>query len=133
MRVMSSELKEAVLDHLKDKIGDFNYDVLSEIAVIFSIKMDATYKSMFFTLFKEKFFDELEYLESKTLYKILWSLVKSDSILVSEKGFEWSKIKKAILKKSKDMDNSTLINLIVLSTISNKDGLDLSSDLFETL
>ena len=130
---MSSELKEAVLDHLKDKIGDFNYDVLSEIAVIFSIKMDATYKSMFFTLFKEKFFDELEYLESKTLYKILWSLVKSDSILVSEKGFEWSKIKKAILKKSKDMDNSTLINLIVLSTISNKDGLDLSSDLFETL
>lgn len=133
MRIMSSELKESVMEFMKDNIADFRYETLSEIAVIYSIKMDHTYKKRFFALFKEKFFDDLEFLDSKTLYKVLWSLIKSDSLEVSEKVYEWTLVKKAIQKKSKDMDNTTLINLIVLSTLSNKDGHDLSSDLFETM
>lgn len=77
--------------------------------------------------------NDLSYLDQDTLYKILWSLVKADVIEVSEKGYEWMVIKEAIVKKAKDMNPQTLTNLVVLSTVANKDGLNISSDLFETL
>eukprot|EP00347_Sterkiella_histriomuscorum_P019411 403341726 len=133
LRMLSAQLKEAIIEYLKENINQFNYAILSELAVVFSNKIDKTYKMMFFELFKEKFMKDLGFLDQETLYKILWSLTKADVIEVSEKGYEWMLIKDAIIKKSKDMSPDVLTNLMVLSTVANKDGLSVSSDLFETL
>ena len=56
---MSHELKSAVLEYIKENINQFNYNVLSELAVVYSNKMDKTYKMMFFELFKDKFMKDL--------------------------------------------------------------------------
>lgn len=53
------------------------YETTSELAVIFAVKMDENYKKQFFAKMIDKFCKELRYLKDETLYKIVWSLVKS--------------------------------------------------------
>ena len=134
-RKMSHELKQNIIDYLKDNIDSFKYDVIAELAVIYATKMDDNYKQLFFKYFKEKFFKDLQYLDNENLYKIVWALVKSKQITVNDEGQEWNYVKDAVVAKVKDLDPKTLTNIIVLSTIG-KDDIDQEKkrpDLFEVL
>ena len=120
-RKMSHELKQNIIDYLKDNIDSFKYDVIAELAVIYATKMDDNYKQLFFKYFKEKFFKDLQYLDNENLYKIVWALVKSKQITVNDEGQEWNYVKDAVVAKVKDIDPKTLTNIIVLSTIGKDD------------
>lgn len=81
--------------------------------------MDKNYRALFFETFKEKFIKDLQHLDQEIMYKILWSFAKSDLIKFKEEfGTEWSFIKKAIIKKAKDMDPKILTNILVLATVT---------------
>jgi hypothetical protein len=51
------------------------------------------------------------------MYKIIWSLVKSECIIVSDIGHDWTHIKGTIKKKINDIDASVLTNILVISTV----------------
>ncbi len=84
MNMMSHDLREQILTFLVENDSQFNYNILSEIAVIYATKMDPIYRDSFFQIFKVKFLKELSYLDSETLYKIIWSLAKSKAIIISD-------------------------------------------------
>ena len=75
---MSHELKENIIEYLRDHINDFNYNVISEMTVLYATKMDKTYRDTFFKWIKDKLFRDLKYLDNDNFYKIIWSLVKSE-------------------------------------------------------
>jgi predicted metal-dependent hydrolase len=77
-KMMTHDLKEHISDYLKENVNNFNYNVLSELAVIYATKMDPTYKELFFKNMKEKFFRDLKFLDNDNFYKLIWSLVKSE-------------------------------------------------------
>ena len=80
---MHETLKNGIIEYLGDNLPKFTFAVLSELAVIYASKMDETYKKMFFGKTKDKFMRELGHLKDETLYKIVWSLVKARTIIVS--------------------------------------------------
>jgi predicted nucleic-acid-binding protein len=101
---LEMQLKDAIFDYIKDNVGQFSYPILSEIAVIYSMKMDKVYRDSFFFHFKDRFMKELEYLDSETMYKIIWSLIKSEAIIVNDSSSDWTKIKDIVIKKVKTLD-----------------------------
>ncbi len=53
--------------------------------------MDNNYKTLFFKTFSTKFMKDLEHLDQETLYKVLWSLVRSGFLKVKNENLsEWS-------------------------------------------
>ena len=80
---MHETLKNGIIEYLGDNLPKFTFEVMSELAVIYASKMDETYKKMFFGKTKDKFMRELGHLKDETLYKIVWSLVKARTIIVS--------------------------------------------------
>lgn len=74
---MHDGLKEAIIDFLSARMHHLTYETTSELAVIFAVRMDDNYKKQFFAKMIDKFLKELRYLKDETLYKIVWSLVKS--------------------------------------------------------
>lgn len=56
---MTHELKNEIIEYLKDNISSFKYDVISELAVIFATKIDDNHKKLFFKSFKEKLLRDL--------------------------------------------------------------------------
>ena len=63
-----------------------SYEILSELAVVYALKMDPTYKKLFFTKLRLKFLKELEYLKDETLYKILWAFFKAEALTINSKN-----------------------------------------------
>ena len=74
---MTGELKEQMLTTVDNNIRQYNYEVFSELAVLFATKMDNTYRELFFNKFMDKFLQELEFLDDTILYKMLWSFIKA--------------------------------------------------------
>ena len=101
---MHAGVQESMMDHIQENVGDFSYEVLAEIAVIYASKMDVTYKKMFFDKMRLKFLKELEYLKDETLYKILWSFFKANAMTINRKNKDWEAVKEIIAKKSKDIN-----------------------------
>ena len=93
-----------------------NYEVLAELAVLYATKMDTTYQQVFFEKNKDKFLKELKHLNGETMYKIIWSMLKVDSLAVQEDSHHWIEVKKMIIKRAKEFDSKILASLMVLST-----------------
>jgi hypothetical protein len=75
---MEDGLKQSMMDHIIDNMSNLTYEVTAELAVVYAVKMDNTYKQMFFAHTRDKFIKELKYLKEATLYKILWALLKAE-------------------------------------------------------
>ena len=124
-------LKNGIDEYLKDNINKFNFDVMSELAVIYASKMDETYKKLFFEKTIDKFMRELSHLKDDTLYKIVWSLVKAKTVIISSKSAQWSLIKDVIAKRSEEISPKVMSDLLVLSTMeSTFDESENPKDLF---
>ena len=113
----------------------FSYEVLAEIAVIFALKMETTYKKMFFDKMRVKFLSELQYLKDDTLYKILWSLFKADAINIHAQSTDWEAVKEVLVKKSKDISPQVMADILVLATKEEQEAKaegdgSLDNDLF---
>ena len=70
------------------------------------------------------------------MYKFIWALSKSKSIIVNDQGSEWTQIKDAVKKKVKDIDPKILTNILVLSTVGREESPDDKGgriDLFQTI
>ena len=80
------------------------YEATSELAVLFASQMDETYKGLFFQKTQQKFVKELNYLKDETLYKIVWSLVKSQTVVVAAESARWNAIKQVIKTRAKELD-----------------------------
>ena len=79
--------------------------------------MDETYKGLFFKNTKEKFIKELRYLKDETMYKIIWALIKSETMTVSAESLEWNLVKDVISEKAVDISPKIMSDLLVLSTM----------------
>ncbi|CDW91217.1 UNKNOWN [Stylonychia lemnae] len=136
LQQLSASLKEKLQDYYVENVNSFSYKTLSEIAVIYASKMDQTYKELFFGKFKDKFLKDLKHLDQEIFYKVLWSLIKADTIEVDDRGFEWSLIKETIIKRAKDFDPATVTNILVLSTTGKTNSekiVTITGDLFDAL
>lgn len=49
--------------------------------------MDEKYKKMFFDRLIDKFIKDLPYLNEDTLYKILWSIIKAERLVVKNDAY----------------------------------------------
>lgn len=114
---MHDTLKNGVIDYIKDEMGNVTFETMSELAVIFAMKMDPTYKGMFFSHVVGKCMKELRHLKDETLYKIVWSLVKSQTVVVAAESVRWQTIKQNIKSRAKDLDPKVMADLLVLSTM----------------
>jgi hypothetical protein len=74
-------------------LNELTYEVLAELSIIYATKIDQVYKGLFFDKTKSKFLKELKYLKEETLYKILWSLVKSEELKIKDNSIEWQAVK----------------------------------------
>lgn len=92
--------------------------------------MDDVYKRLFFDKVTDKFLKELRYLKDDTLYKIVWSLIKSDIIQVSATSVKWEAIKEIIAERGKEMSPKVLADLLVLSTMEANPSETKQIDLF---
>ena len=131
-RQMSHDLKQTMVDYIKENVHHFSYDTLSELAVLFASKMDIHYKRLFFErTFKEKFIKELKYLDQQTFYKVMWALIKANAIAIDERaGSDWFQVKEAIVAKIKDFDPKTFTDILVLATVAKTQEGDLTGDLW---
>ena len=82
-----------MIDYIESYLSTLTFEVTSELAVIYASKMDNTYKGLFFSKTIEKFLKELRYLKDETLYKIVWSAVKSGTISISNNSPRWEAVK----------------------------------------
>ena len=74
---------------------------------------------------------ELQHLKDDTLYKIVWSLVKSKSVIISAQSAQWSLIKDAIAKRSGEISPKVMSDLLVLSSMeAGFDESESPKDLF---
>ena len=93
-----------MLEHIVEDMGQFSYEVLAEVAIIYASKMPETYKKMFFDKMRIKFLKELEFLSDDTMYKIIWSFFKGNALTVNRKNKDWEAVKQVIAKKCKDVN-----------------------------
>ena len=91
---------------------------MAELAIIYSTQMDDKYQQLFFDKFLDKFLGDINFLKEETLYKILWSFIKANRLVVREDAFEWHQVRQAIQKKAKDLSPKILTNILVLSTVA---------------
>jgi len=71
---------------------------------------------MFFENNKARFLKEMQYLSGDVMYKLIWSMLKVDSLIVEEDHHDWIEIKKMIVKRAKEFDSKILADFMVLST-----------------
>lgn len=121
-KVPSHELFENIIEYFENNSAAMKLSVLAEVAVIFASKVDKTVQGRFFKIFRDKFLDNIEFIEPSLLYKTLWSLIKSETVKVSDRDPHWAPIQKAISKKVNDFDNQTLIDIIVMLTVAKHDS-----------
>ena len=114
---MHENLKNGMVEYIADNLSSLTFETTSELAVVFSTKMDETYKGLFFKNTKDKFMKELRYLNDETMYKIIWALIKSETMTVSAESLEWNLVKDVISEKAVDISPKIMSDLLVLSTM----------------
>ena len=69
---MTDDLKQSLMLYItEEQINYLSYDIMAELAVLYSTKMDEQYQRLFFERTKTKFLKELKHLKGETMYKIL--------------------------------------------------------------
>ena len=127
---MHDSLKNGMIDYISDRLGTLTYEVTAELAVIYALKMDDTYKGMFFKRMQDKFMKEMRYLKDETLYKIVWAMVKSESVTIAANSVEWNAIKASIGDRAAEISPKIMADLLVLSTLEASAEEQQSDDLF---
>ena len=127
---MHDSLKNGMIDYISDRLGTLTYEVTAELAVIYALKMDDTYKGMFFKRMQDKFMKEMRYLKDETLYKIVWAMVKSESVTIAANSVEWTAIKASIGDRAAEISPKIMADLLVLSTLEASAEEQQSDDLF---
>ena len=79
---MKANLKQQMIEYIEQEHMTFSYEILSELAVVYALKMDDTYRKMFFSKLRMRFIKEIEFLNDETLYKILWAFFKAKAITI---------------------------------------------------
>ena len=92
--------------------------------------MDDTYKGMFFKKMQDKFMKEMRYLKDETLYKIVWAMIKSESVTIAANSVEWTAIKASISDRAAEINPKIMADLLVLSTLEASAEEVESDDLF---
>ena len=113
---MTANLKQQMIEHISLQLNELNYEILAELAVLYALKMDKTYRTMFFEKTRDKFLKEMQYLKDETMYKILWAFFKAKELQINDNSQDWIAVKKAIVKRSKELSPKTLSDILVLST-----------------
>jgi len=94
--------------------------------------MDPAFKDRFFERLMPKFLNDMQYLNEESLYKLLWSFVKAERLVVEQDAYQWSLVRQMIQKRIKEFSPSVITNILVLSTrakayeaaIKDQRGLD---------
>ena len=129
-KIMNPELKNTLCDHIEEKVNDLSYEITAELAVIYASKMDKTYRDIFFNNMRKKFLKELKFLKEETLYKIMWSMIKSEQLKVSDDEPEWIMVKDNLKERSKELSPKCISDILLLSTLEARDQTQKSTDLF---
>ena len=116
---MHETLKQGMIDHIGDNLHNMTYETTSELAVVYATHMDDTYKGLFFEKTAEKFLKELRYLKDETLYKIVWAMVKSQSVVISADSARWRLIKDTVGDRGAEISPKVMADLLVLSTMES--------------
>ena len=119
---MKANLKQQMIEYIEQEHMTFSYEILSELAVVYAMKMDDTYKKMFFSKLRMRFIKEIEYLSDETLYKILWAFFKAKAITIQTSNPEWQAIKEILVKKSKDIGPKVLTDILVIATTEEREA-----------
>lgn len=107
------------------------YETTSELAVIYAMRMDETYKGLFFRKMTDKFMKEMRYLKDETLYKIVWALVKSKTVVIASNSLRWTAIKGVVKERAQEISPQIMTDLLVLSTMeATESEADNVKDLF---
>ena len=113
-----------MIEHIDSETHTFTYEILAELAVIYAMKMEKTYKNMFFNKMRSKFLKELEFLNDETLYKILWASFKAEALTISAKNEDWIAVKQVLVKKSKDISPKIMADILVIATKEEQDAIE---------
>ena len=81
---------------MRDNRKEYTYDLMAEIAVIFATKMDVKYRKEYFNNFLTKFQNDIDILKEETLYKILWSFIKAERLVIREDAYDWYRLRQSI-------------------------------------
>lgn len=114
---MHETLKNGMIDYIEEHLTKLKYETTSELAVVFASKMDETYKRLFFEKTNQKFIRELRYLKDETIYKIVWAMIKSQTVTVSAQSDEWHSIKAVVSERCNEISPKIMSDLLVLSTM----------------
>ena len=79
---------------------------------------------------QDKFMKEMRYLKDETLYKIVWAMVKSESVTIAANSVEWNAIKASIGDRAAEISPKIMADLLVLSTLEASAEEQQSDDLF---
>ena len=112
-----------MIEHIDSETHTFTYEILAELAVIYAMKMEKTYRTMFFNKMRTKFLKELEFLKDETLYKILWASFKAEALTISAKNEDWIAVKQVLVKKSKDISPKIMADILVMATKEEQDAI----------
>jgi uncharacterized protein YjaZ len=83
-------MKETLIEYITDtNWSQLSYEIHAEIAVLYATKCDETYRTMYFQKVRERFLKELKHLKGETMYKIIWSLMRSKQLTISKENYEW--------------------------------------------
>ena len=127
---MHETLKNGMIDYIAERVNTLTFEVTAELAVIYAMKMDETYKGLFFKKMQDKFMKEIRYLKDETMYKIVWSMVKSQSVNIASNSDYWNSIKVTISERAAEIDPKIMSDLLVLSTMEASADENKSDDLF---
>ena len=67
------------------------------------------------------------------MYKIVWSMVKSESVTIATNSNEWNAIKTCISERAKEISPKIMADFLVLSTLEASANEDQRSDLFSAV
>ena len=73
---------------------------------------------------------EIRYLKDETMYKIVWAMVKSQSVSIASNSDHWNSIKVTISERAAEIDPKIMSDLLVLSTMEASADENKLDDLF---
>jgi len=139
---LREDLREQLMNSVDNNISNFDYDKLAELAIIFATKFDQTHKEIFFEKFMPKLVQMVEHFKEDTLYKMLWSFIKSGRLTTERDALLWVMVKQGLQKRVADLSSKVLCDILIISTackeadkaIQENFGKDYNSlDLWDTI
>lgn len=117
-RQLEGDLKNQVIESIGENRSQYTFEIMADLSVIYATKMDGKYQELFFSKYMHHFVRNIQFLKEETLYKMLWSFVKADRLVVREDAYEWTQVKQAIQERARELSPKVMTNILVLSTVA---------------